>query len=386
MAIVDFVRSLVSTRFAASDAKATMATKGTASKDFVRRSVAALEAELEKLGPAAPADPGADPLRKDKRAFLLAEVGELLRAASPPESPVLAMFGDAVKEPPPEPGRPDSALGLAPLVLRRIGRWNENRSDFGALNGLAEDVDRIVSQKIFKLLPVRICLGAAAAALLFAVWGVVRFQDKEFDAVAIIESKRQETVAAQERAASAAITDVKTRAAQASADAENAIKEVNKRIQARADEEVRGMGAARQEAVDALKTVKSTALSTIAEAADVKPLSTAVLNASATIANAASQAVNEAKAKVAPAFDEAIRNDAKRLDALEQQLRVSESRMSLVQALLRRVGTDDRLVSHLAAHFDEAVVTVYGVLAVALCLVVANAALLTKVLWRRFGR
>lgn len=358
-----------------------------------------------------------DPTRKAKLDVLYAEVGQLLGLALPPGSPLLALFNkfadeasatSSTRDP---VGRSANADPTDVLIgiLAAAQRWNEARVEPEATAALAEDVNRILSRNFLKHPVVFAAIAALIGAAAFAIFGVIRFEDMKVDVKGAIEKVGEEAKAEINEGKDGVMNTVKT--LQADAEKLNGnIESANKRVSeltisavedqvgtveaaaasaAQAVEEASRQGIEKIEQATRLQevvTAHTNALRKIENGTDDKRLKDAVDIAERSIQSNAKQYVEDVKSKVAPAFNDAIKEDTNRLQDFERRLGKADSQVGMVDAALRAMGTPgNKVVNNLAAYFNETILTVYIVLGFSSLMFVVNLVLMF-VLLRRGGR
>lgn len=462
-----------------------------ADKQAVRSSIAALGEILKTLRATEPSARTAS--WRLQREVLIAEMHQLLSTSFGAGSRLSQLLDETVKaDALPGPPRDDSSAGKPPVptlaaletspsaeslldaameVLRSVDRWNEARVDDDATKGLEEDINRVLSRRIWKHPVVVLAIALLTVAVGFGVLGAVRVGQMEFKVLeagekatdkierqaraASVEADRlsnqlaqtrkdadslhgavvaarhrideavaaaaasataaqavkiQEGAASAVRALSAALAAAVQRIDDAGkpadavardaakldrqlattrADAES-LSETVTTARRRLDESVASAGAlltashaakiqeAAASAITAVQKAKSTGVQQIEEAARpveiaeaqtraANAIQTAASSAAATIGPKVHEHLANAKVLVAPAFDAALVQDAKRLklleddvQVLERRLRATDSQLAVANAAFRALQSPESAwIDDLADHFNVAVQMVW---------------------------
>ena len=415
-----------------------------ADKHFVRTSISRLQRQVESLQSSRPTAAGDDTWTA-KRDVLYAETEHLLGISLPSNSPLFGLFkkwsgtalnGDPVSTP--EATHKGDPLTVIAEILTAAEKWNESRTEEEATPALAEDIHRILGRNLLRYPPVQISLAALVAAATFAIFGAIRFQDKEFniqDKINEAEKKvnatssaasklDNEITSARQRVSDLAVSAIKDLTAErivvvreAASSAVAAIDGLKKQ----SIEEIKGtvkledittkkesalgelrkaevsattdIGEAKKRAVDEINNpvrmneianAQQGALKSIQNATDLNRLENALKNAEHSIESSAKQYVEEVKAKVAPSFSDAIKEDANKIQKLEQRLEKADNRIAIVDAAFRAMGTpDNKIIETLADYFNQTVVTVYVVLGLSFLSFIVNIGIFISLIRRK---
>jgi hypothetical protein len=415
-----------------------------ADKQFIRESLSQLLREIDLLTD----DKDDQQTWSRRRSVVYAEAEHVLRLALPEDSPLLVLFKSAI-DPAAAPEQADagkerarakSQLESVKEILSAARRLNEARFEADATTGLAEDIHRILGRDLLRYPPVQLLLLLLAAAIGFAVFGVVRFQDMKVDVREQITQTQTEAVKEIDGArkqAMDAVRDLKAQVQQTSAEAEKLIDNIGKARQRVSDltvsaikdltaQQVASVEAAATASVSRIdaavgetlgKVEKATrladitgaqerAVAAIDKAAGVKEVAEAQksaiekINAAVdrpalkeasdlavrAIGSQAAQYYDELKVSLTPTFKEVIERNGKTLEGLSTRLEKADSHARLIDAAIDRMGLpDDAFIGRLAAYFNETILAVYVVLGWALLIFVFNL-VLCFILLRRISR
>ena len=380
-----------------------------------------------------------------KRDVLYAETEHLLEMSLPSDSPLFALFkkwSSAASKCDPssnvETTRIGDLLTMIAEILTAAGQWNESRIEKDATPALTEDVNRILGRNLLSYLPVQICLAILGTAVLFAIFGFIRFQDMEINILGKIKQVQgdvevassaaaklnNDIESAKQRISDLTISAIKDLTAEsvvvvhrAARDAASTIDEVkNQSIKEIKDSmrleeittnqkstleelhKVEGsaitdIGDAKKQAVadinssvrlNEITNAQQVALESIKKATDLNQLETALKNAEHSIDSSAKQYVEEVKAKVAPIFEKAIKEDANNIQKLEKRLEKADNRVAIVDSALRAMGTpDNKIVDKLADYFNQTVTAVYVVLGLSLFSFIVNIGIMISLIRRK---
>ena len=378
-----------------------------ADKHFIRRSLDQVGDKIRSLHNVKPDE--RDPMWKAERDVLYAEIGQLLELALPPASPLLALFKKSAEEASAtSSGAPATnvysvSANADPIyvvmrILAAAHRWNETRVEEEATAGLAEDVNRILSRNLLKYPVVQMALAVLVAAAGFAIFGVIQFQGMKIDVKEEINKKGDAAMADIQARKDDVLQTVKKLqeqvggAAAAATKLDGDITAAKQRVSDLTMSAVRDLtaqkvGAIEAAAASATIAVEGTsrqAVEKIKNATDVEQLRVATEIARRSIESNAKQYVEDVKSRVAPAFDNAIKQDANTLQDLNRRLAKADSRLVMVDAALRAMGMPgNKLVNNLAGYFNETVLTVYIVLGLSLFMFLVNLAMMLALLRQR---
>lgn len=274
------------------------------------------------------------------------------------------------------------ADGSNPLVVLRgiieaAKRLNEARGNEDSNPTLAEDVERILSRNFAKRPMVLVPVALLVAAAGFAIYGDIHFRDLRINVLEDINKKAEE-----------AKSDVLQRQKEA-IQAVNALQANVAATSIEAGKLKADIATARQNVADltanAVRELTAQQAATInnATAAATNAVAAAGAGAARRINDSADQAVSDAKARVAPAFDKAIGKAASDVADIQDKLTKAQSHTDALNAALRAITDPTHTWTHrLADYFDLTVATVYALIAV---LVILTAINLTLALLRRNG-
>lgn len=344
-----------------------------------------------------------------------AEASHVLSMALAADSPLMTLFNKyrslqfaspvqsqtAAEENAPQP---QNAAAVDPFVVIRgileaAMNLNKTRDNEESNPTLAEDIDRILSRKFIKHPVVYIPAAALSMAAIFAVYGDINFQNMRINVVEDINKKATEAKAdilTSRNEGLQAVSSLQAKVAATSTEADKLKADIGNTRQAVSDltaSAVRDLSAqqtaivnnATNAATKSIATAASQASEAIVQTRDAQKhtVENAGTDAKKLIDDSADQAVRDAKARVAPAFDKAIGKAASEVDGLQGKLSSMQNHTDALNAALRAMSVSPNTWSHrLAAYFDQAVTTVYAVLAGLAAITVINLAVLALA-WRK---
>lgn len=367
-----------------------------ADKQFIREALARLLREIDQL-PGAGTDSQAAFRR---RSVVQAEAEHILRLALPGDSPLLTLSASANAADPGAPPGSRAQLETLKEILRAADRLNEARVEPDATAGLAQDIHRVLGRDLLKYPLVQLLLLLLAATVAFAVFGVIRFQDMKIDYRDQIRQETTEALKGIGEARSQALQSVKelneqvqrTMAATAALDRE--VKEAKQRIgelsvtalKDLTTQQAASIGTAAATGISMVDATTKGAIERINAATDTQGIRRAAETAEASVKTQVAQYLEEVKSRVAPTFQETLATQVKLLGDLVDRLKAADSRVQLIDAAMKRMGTPDSgFVDRLADYFNETILAVYLVLGFAVLIFFFNV-VLCFVLLRRVTR
>lgn len=284
-------------------------------------------------------------------------------------------------------------------ILEAARNLNSTRDNEESNPTLAEDIDRILSRKFIKLRVVYIPAAALVLAVAYAVLGDMNFRYMRLNVVDDIDKKASEAradILASRNEGLQAVSSLQTKVAATSTEADKLKTDIANTRHAVSEltaSAVRDLSAqqtavvnnATNVATKSIATAASQASEAIVQTRDAQKhaVETSGTDAKKLIDDSADQAVRDAKARVAPAFDKAIGQAASEVDGLQGKLSSMQNHTDALNAALRAMSVSPNTWSHrLAAYFDQAVTTVYAVLAGLAAITVINLAVLALA-WRK---